>query len=154
MRKKNRVIATWLIVTGTAVCPIVIGQQVPLTTKLALAPDEIKYAALPGAPPGVTSAIVAGDPSKNGVYVLRNKFPPNSKLLPHSHGDNWRVMTVLAGSIYFGYGEKLEDSKLKRLGPGSVILEPKDTPHYFITKDEEVLLQIVAEGPFTTKYVQ
>jgi hypothetical protein len=76
---------------------------------------------------------------------------------PHWNGHAEAICLVPAVPLrvrVFAYGEKLDESKLKRLGPGSVILEPRDTLHHFITKDEEVLLQIVAEGPFTTKYVQ
>jgi quercetin dioxygenase-like cupin family protein len=103
------------------------------------------------APPGVTSVVVLGDLSKDGIYVLRNKFPANSTVPAHSH-PTWRIMTVLEGAVYFGYGPKLDGQQLKRFGPGSVIVEPPNVPHYFVTKDEGAVIQFVAQGPLKSAF--
>jgi len=56
--------------------------------------------------------------------------------------------------LYYGYGDTFDESKLKALGPGSVIVEPKDQPHFAMTKDEPVTIQLVAEGPTATNPVR
>lgn len=116
--------------------------------------DSIKLAALPGAPPGVLSAVLVGDLAKPGIYVLRNKWPANTTLRPHTHGDKWRVYTVLEGEIRFGFGPKVDLANTKRLGPGSVVTGPTDLPHYFITGPNGATLHVVAEGPFVTTFVE
>lgn len=116
--------------------------------------DTIQLEALPGAPPGVLSAVLSGDIAEPGIYVLRNKWPPNTTLAPHIHGDKWRVYTVLDGEIRFGFGPKIEHDEMIRLGPGSVVTGPVDLPHYFITGPEGALLNVVAEGPFITIMVE
>jgi uncharacterized RmlC-like cupin family protein len=101
----------------------------------------------------VLSAVIAGDVSKPGIYVLRNKWPPNATLAPHTHGDKWRVYTVLEGELRLGFGPKIDPAKMVRLGPGSVVTGPTDLPHYFVTGDKGATLNVVAEGPFVTTFV-
>lgn len=115
--------------------------------------DTIVLEALAGSPPGVTSAVVVGDLNSPGIYVLRNRWPANATLAPHTHGDKWRIYTVLEGEMRFGFGRTIEEAGMIRLGPGSVVTGPVDLPHYFITGPEGVTLQVVAEGPFTTNFV-
>jgi mannose-6-phosphate isomerase-like protein (cupin superfamily) len=121
---------------------------------VALPGDTILLVALPGAPAGVVSAVLVGDLSKPGIYVLRNKWPPNTTLAPHTHGDKWRVYTVLEGEIRMGFGLKIDEAKMVRLGPGSVFTGPVDLPHYFITGENGATLHVVAEGPFVTTFVR
>jgi len=64
------------------------------------------------------------------------------------------MVTVLSGTLYYAYGDKFDESKLKALPPGSFFTEPKDMPHYAMTKDEVVILQLNAIGPAGTKYVE
>src|SRR5512139_610363 len=58
------------------------SRDVPIPAEsIKLAP-----AAGPGLPPGVQSAVVFGNVSQPGVYVLRNRFPPNATLNPTPTG--------------------------------------------------------------------
>jgi hypothetical protein len=59
---------------------------------------------------------------------------------------------VLSGTLYFAFGDKFDESKLKPLPAGTFFVEPKDTPHFALTKGE-VVLQLNAVGPAGTKYV-
>ena len=118
-----------------------------------IAGDEIELSALPGAPPGVVSAVLVGTLNQPGVYVLRNKWPANATLPPHTHGGKWRIYTVLEGEVRWGFGSPADATQTVRLGPGSVMTGPGDVPHYFITGQEGATLQIVAEGPFSTEFV-
>jgi hypothetical protein len=61
---------------------------------------------------------------------------------------------VLSGTLYYGYGDTFDESKLRALGPGSELVEPKDAPHFAMTKGEEVMLHIVGQGPAATNPVR
>jgi redox-sensitive bicupin YhaK (pirin superfamily) len=117
--------------------------------------ESIKLTATsaPGLPPGVQSAVVSGNVAQPGVYVLRNRFPPNVTLAPHTHGKKWRIYTVLEGEIRFGFGPTIDESRMVRLGPGSVVTT-FEKPHYFLTGPAGATLNVVADGPFTTDFVK
>ena len=71
-------------------------------------PQDIEFKGpLPGAP---QIAVLYGDPTKPGVFVTRVKFPAGAKDLPHSHPDEVRAVAVLSGTLYFGVGEKWDES--------------------------------------------
>ena len=113
---------------------------------LAIAPDEIVWKANPFGR-GLETAIMYGDPTKSGPYVLRVKFPAGLKLMPHFHPDEWRTGVVLSGTYYFGLGEQWDETKLKSYSAGTFFSEPKGTPHFVWAKDGEVIVQFTAMGP-------
>jgi hypothetical protein len=48
--------------------------------------DDLKWsAASPALPTGAQAVALVGDPSKEGLYVVRVKFPAGYKVAPHSH---------------------------------------------------------------------
>src|SRR5262245_3455176 len=76
---------TWLALpSGHAAAPPRSSSE-----SLAIAPDEIVWKAFPVGR-GPETAIIYGDPTKSGPYVLRAKFPAGLKLMPHFHPDEWR----------------------------------------------------------------
>ncbi len=95
-----------------------------------------------------------GTPSAPAPYAQRIKIPANRKLAPHSHPNRARMVTVLSGTLYFAYGDKFDETKLKEFPAGSFFTEPKGMPHYAMTKGGEVILQLNAIGPDGTVYVQ
>ncbi|HLA84383.1 MAG TPA: cupin domain-containing protein [Thermoguttaceae bacterium] len=103
---------------------------------------------------GLQTAVLAGDPRAAGPYAQRIKFPPHFRLEPHSHPNEARMVTVLSGTLYFAYGTKFDESQLKRLPPGSFFTEPKDVPHYAMTGEKGVVLELHAIGPDGTNYVK
>jgi quercetin dioxygenase-like cupin family protein len=117
-----------------------------LATLIALTPADMKFVA-DVVQPGLSTSILVGDPAKRGVYAVHSKLPPNFKLAPHSHAEPWRIATVLSGTLYYSAGDTFDVSKLKALGPGSVLVEPRGAAHFAMTKGEAVLLHIVGEGP-------
>ena len=48
----------------------------------------------------------------------------------------------------------VDETKLRALGPGSLLVEPKGLPHFAMTKGQEVMLHIVAEGSAGTTPAQ
>lgn len=120
-----------------------------LGTLSAQTPSELRFVPDP-AHAGYETAVTVGDPSKPGVYAVQTRLPANISIVPHTHGEKWRVATVLSGTLYYAQGPTFDETKLRALPPGSVIVEPQGVPHFARTKGEPVLLNIVGEGPAST----
>jgi quercetin dioxygenase-like cupin family protein len=116
-----------------------------------VAPDQVKWMDRPGYD-GVKFAVIHGDPSKPGVYVIRAKFSPGAMTRPHWHPED-RFVTVLQGTWYAGEGDTFEPDKTVPLKAGSFMLHPAKAHHYDGAKDEEVIVQIIGIGPSATNLV-
>jgi quercetin dioxygenase-like cupin family protein len=116
-------------------------------------PAEMKFVPDP-AHLGYETAVLVGDPAKPGVYAVHTKLPANITIVPHTHSEKWRIATVLSGTLYYAQGDTFDERKLRSLGPGSLIVEPQDVPHFAMTKGDAVLLHIVGEGPAATNPVR
>jgi hypothetical protein len=114
-------------------------------------PDEVKWMDRPGYD-GVKFAVIQGDPSKPGVYVIRARFSPGAMTRPHWHPED-RFVTVLQGTWYAGEGDTFEPDKTVPLKAGSFMLHPAKAHHYDGAKDEEVIVQIIGIGPSATNLV-
>jgi pimeloyl-ACP methyl ester carboxylesterase len=103
--------------------------------------------------PGVSTKVLAGDPSKAGFYTIILSVPANTTIPAHSHRDD-RMATVVSGTWQFGYGDRFDENALTRLPPGSVYSEPGGGKHFARTGADPVLVQITGIGPTDTRYVQ
>ena len=101
--------------------------------------------------PGIQMAVIDGDPSKPGPFVLRAKFPDGFKVMPHWHPTD-ESLTILSGTLMAGMGEKWDDAAMKTFTAGGFARMPKKTPHYVMAKGETVI-QVHAIGPFVLTYV-
>ena len=110
-------------------------------------PDQIKWTAGSGAMAGTEMAVLAGDPSKAGPFVVRIRIPDGLKLAPHTHADTERV-TVLSGTMMVGVGGTMTESAMTALPAGSFVEIPAGLPHYAMAKGETVI-QLGGMGPFT-----
>jgi hypothetical protein len=90
-------------------------------------PDSLKWGpAPPVLPKGAEIAVVTGDPSKAGSYVIRVKVPTNYQIPAHWHSEA-ENLTVLSGVVNVGMGDKLDwnrSSKLERIHLSPVENEP------------------------------
>ena len=93
------------------------------------------------------TVVLYGDPTKPGVFVSRVKFSAGWKDPPHWHPDEVRTVVVLSGTLYFGPGDKWDESKFKAYPAGTFYSEPSKAPHYTWAKDGEVIIQITGVGP-------
>ena len=107
-------------------------------------PQEIKYNA---SGKGVETAVLYGDPSKPGLYVVRLKLPAGARVMPHIHPGEARTMTVLSGTLYFGFGTEFDETKLKPYPAGTFFTELPTTPHFVAAKEGEVIFQASGIGP-------
>ena len=61
-------------------------------------PEDIDWKPFPAFPPSVRLAVVVGQPSEPGPYVIRVKVPTGVK--PHRHPED-RVYTVMSGVFLY-----------------------------------------------------
>lgn len=109
-------------------------------------PSDIVFKA-PAKGPGPETAVLYGDPSKPGVFVMRVRFPKGYKVMPSRRPDAWRTAVVLSGTFYYGLGEEWDESKLTAYPPGTFFAHPSQHPHFAWAKDGEVVVQFTAMGP-------
>ena len=86
--------------------------------------DGLKWSAPAVYAPGAQIAVIKGDPSKEGMYVVRLKVPAGFEIAAHSHPNDENV-TVLLGSFNIGTGDKLDQSKGTMVKAGAIRLLPK-----------------------------
>ena len=115
-----------------------------------LSPEDLKWAA---ALAGTQRADLVGDDKKAGMYAYRVRFPANFKNLPHFHPDD-RIVTVISGTLYVGFGEQFDESKMKALPTNSIWTEPAKQPHFVWAKDGEVTIQVIGNGPSGVTLIQ
>jgi len=115
-------------------------------------PEDIDWKPFPAFPPSVRLAVVVGQPSEPGPYVIRVKVPSGVKLMPHRHPED-RVYTVITGVFYIGLGDKFDGDKVEAYPPGSVIVLPGNTPHFHWARSGEYITQVTAIGPLGIDYV-
>lgn len=108
-----------------------------------ITPQDLKWQTSPN---GYQWAKVVGDSKRPGIYVNRVKYPAGLRLQRHFHPDE-RVVTVLSGTMYFGYGERFDEAHMKALPAGSVWTEPARQPHFAWAKDGETVIEVVGNGP-------
>jgi quercetin dioxygenase-like cupin family protein len=117
-----------------------------------LTPDAIKWGdAPPSLPRGSKIAVLYGDPSKDGMFVIRAKLPANYRIPAHSHPTD-EVVSVLSGTLMVGMGDKLVPANAKPFPAGSVIVAPAKTNHFVLTK-QPVVIEVSAMGPLALTYV-
>jgi len=113
-----------------------------------LTPEQTQWKDVPNGH-GVQMAVVSGDPTKAGVYVIQVKFPPGIMSAPHFHPED-RHAVVLRGTWYTGTDDSWDPDRTVALKPGSYMLHPAGAVHYDGAKDEEVIVQIAGFGPSGT----
>jgi quercetin dioxygenase-like cupin family protein len=114
--------------------------------------DKMKWKDEPILPKGAKSALLLGDPTKAGVFIVRLKFPPNYPIAPHTHPFT-EVITVLSGQLGNGMGEKFDKSNGEVLNAGDSFVLPAGHAHYVWTNDQETIVELIATGPWDISYI-
>lgn len=108
-------------------------------------PKDIKWVEGNG---GAANAVLVGDPAKPGLYIEFTKWHPHHMSRPHYH-PNDRYITVLSGTWWVGTGSKYDPDSTVPMPTGSFVTHYGKQIHYDGAKDEEVVLEILGEGPAT-----
>lgn len=117
-----------------------------------IAPEQIKWVDEPDGL-GVKRAVVQGDPSKPGIYVIRVHFPKGVMSTNHRHRED-RHAVVLQGTWWTGTGEQFTPDKTVPLKAGSYMMHPAGEAHFDGAKDEDVILQLIGVGPSETNRIR
>ena len=131
----------------------------PLASGQTIKPDSQRFIAATadqlalGGAGGPNSIVIAGDPNKPGLYVLRMRFAPGTGSRPHYH-DQDRYVTVIKGTWWVSLGSPEADTyqpeKMVPMKAGSFVFHPAFGHHYDGAKDEEAIVQIMGMGPVKT----
>ena len=121
--------------------------------RMPLNSDDVKWIPVPNVfPAGAQIAVISGDPSKPGPYVVRLELPDGAKFGPHFHGDVENV-TVLQGTLLVGVGDTADPSKMISLPAGSFVSVPMGLHHYAQAKGDTII-QIHGMGPSSMTMVK
>ena len=93
-------------------------------------------------------AVLFGDPSKPGPYVVRIKWLPGNMSRPHFH-PNDRFFVVLSGTWWMGTGEKFDPEGTVPAPAGSYVIHYGGKVHFDGAKGEETIIQVWGMGPAT-----
>jgi len=110
-----------------------------------LHPDQIKWT---GNPSVAQQAVLMGDPTKPGMYIVLVKWYPHNFSHPHTH-PNDRYAMVLSGTWWVGSGTKFDPDATVPMPAGSYVVDLAKQPHFDGAKDEPAIIEIVGEGPAT-----
>lgn len=115
-------------------------------------PAEVNWKDGPASlPAGAKFAVLEGDPSKDGPFVMRLWLPDGFRIQPHWHPKVERV-TVVSGTFNLGMGEKFDKSVTREMSAGTFGFWPAGMRHFAWAKGETVL-QLHGTGPWAINYV-
>lgn len=112
-----------------------------------VAPEQVDWKSVNDK--GVKMAMVYGDQSKPGLYVVRYTFPVGTMSSPHSHSTD-RIIAVIKGTWYTGTDGIWDPTTTVALKPGSYMIHPAGKVHFDGAKNEEAIVQITGIGPVIT----
>ncbi|WP_076865474.1 cupin domain-containing protein [Bradyrhizobium mercantei] len=116
-------------------------------------PDQIPWSPVDAR--GAQNAVVVGDPSKPGFYMVYTKWTKRNHFSrPHFH-PNDRYIVVLKGTWWVGSGPKFDpDHGTVAMPAGSFVTHFGKQVHWDGAKDEDAVLLIMGEGPATATEVE
>ena len=105
----------------------------------------------PSLPPGVKIAVLEGDPTKEGMFVMRARMPDGYHVPAHTHPKPERL-TVLQGTFHLAMGDDPKRENAKALPAGSYGVWPPGMIHAAWIEGETII-QIHGMGPWAINYV-
>src|SRR5262249_54057874 len=146
MSHLTRTLARFTVVTLLSATPA-LAADVARTAVDFKTPADIKW--VRNAAGTNESAVLFGDPSKPGPYVVRVKWLPGNMSRPHFH-PNDRFFAVLSGTWWMGTGETFDPDKTVPVPAGSYVVHYGGKVHFDGAKDEETIIQVWGMGPATS----
>ena len=145
--RKSTVVAG-IVLAAVAFSAVAIASSDHHTT---VQPEALKWTAPAAYAKGAQFTVVKGDPTKEGVYVVRLKVPAGFKIAPHTHPNDENV-TVLSGAFGIGTGPTLDEKKGELIKAGGYSFVAKGMQH-FAWFPEETVIQLHGTGPQGITYV-
>lgn len=126
-RRSIQILVGAVLVLGVAVCLPQRAEARPPTKSgksfVVKPAADMKWVALPDAPPGPMLSVISGDPMK-GAYTAIEKFPGGFSAPMHTHPADHKAV-IISGTWIHGEPGKPE----VRLGPGSYLFQPAGQQH-------------------------
>jgi hypothetical protein len=141
----------WTVVSLLAVTPAGHTQEAKSAHIILSEPQFTWGDGPPSLPKGGMMAVLSGDPTKPTPYTVRAKLPAGYTIPPHWHPTDENI-TVLAGTVAFGMGEKIVTAEMKDVPVGGYAQMPATMRHYFMAKTAAVI-QVHGMGPLVVNYV-
>ena len=115
-------------------------------------PDQIRWN--PPSAAGAQNAVLVGDPSKPGLYVVLNKWLKGSHFSrPHFH-PNDRFICVIDGTWWVGSGATFDPDNSVPMPAGTFVTHFGKQVHWDGAKADDATLLIVGDGPGTSTPVE
>jgi quercetin dioxygenase-like cupin family protein len=117
-----------------------------------LMPSQLKWGPPPpGLPTAAEVAVLDGNPTQPGFFVIRLRVPDGVQIRPHWHSQDEHV-TVISGKFAMGMGEQWMPAKMTVLSPGGHASMPAGERHYAQARGEAIV-EVAGMGPFDITYV-
>ena len=98
--------------------------------------NDVQWKDAPPVLPGAQISVLYGDPTKEGMFVMRIKFPANYRVRPHTHPVD-EIVTVISGEFNLGMGKEFNEAQLKPYTAGGLIAMPPGMEHFVRTKTRD-----------------
>ena len=152
--KRNHIIA--VVIAVALPLAWLFAQQAAHDNKTAHAsfypPAEIQWKdGPPSLPPGAKSAVLEGDPTKEGMFVMRVRLPDGYHVPAHTHPKPERV-TVIQGTFKLAMGDNPKKAEARTLPAGTYGVWPPGMVHA-VWVEGETIVQFHGTGPWAINYV-
>jgi quercetin dioxygenase-like cupin family protein len=128
------------------------AQTAGKTADKELSPDQVQWGkAPPGMPTSIQAAVLDGDPSQPGWFIVRLRLPDGAQIRPHWHSQDEHV-TVLSGHFGVGMGETWSTDQMRDLPPSSYLSLPAGHRHFAVARGETIV-EVSGMGPFDIHYI-
>lgn len=114
-------------------------------------PDALKWTSPAAYARGAWMAVIKGDPSKEGMYVIRLKVPKGFTIAAHTRPNDENV-TVLSGTFDIAVGDNYDEVKGETVSAGGYSYVAGGLPHYAFFP-EETVIQLHGIGPQSVLYL-
>lgn len=94
-----------------AACALAQSGAVPA---VRLSPENLSWKAVGN---GAEQAVIVGDDANPGLYSYQGRIPSGTKVAPHYHSGD-RVVVVISGTFYVGFGDRFDAAAMKALPAG------------------------------------
>jgi len=114
--------------------------------------DSLQWGPAPAVfPAGAKMAVVSGDPTKPGPFIIQLSMPDGYRLAPHFHPTD-ETVEVKQGTFLFAMGDTFDLAKTKPMKVGEKGSIPANMHHYATAKGATVVA-VTSTGPFALTYV-
>jgi quercetin dioxygenase-like cupin family protein len=152
MRRCDTWIAALMVMVGSALLAPARASELDQAAVDFKLPEQIEWKDPLGVS-GAKTAVLFGDPTKPGLYVMLIKWLPGNFSRPHYHPSD-RFFMVVKGTWWVGTGRKFDPEKTVPMRAGTFVTHYANQVHWDGAKDEEAIIFLSGEGPATTTRVE